>query len=123
VRALGRRSDIPRLLAAADMVISSSAFGEGFSNALAEGMSAGLAPVATDAGDSGLIVGDTGPVVPARDPAALAAAMTALAALDGYTLTKRGAAARARIIEHYRLPLAISRFEELYRSLAGDGLR
>ncbi len=42
VRALGLRHDLTRLYAGADLVLSSSAFGEGFSNAIAEGMSAGL---------------------------------------------------------------------------------
>ena len=52
VRALGRRRDTPALYAAADIVASTSAFGEGFSNVIAEGMSAGLVPVATDVGDA-----------------------------------------------------------------------
>ncbi len=54
----------PDLYPIADIVVSSSAFGEGFSNAVAEGMSAGLIPVATDVGDTMRIIGDTGHLVP-----------------------------------------------------------
>ena len=51
---LGRRCDVARLLAAADVVASSSRRGEGFSNVLAEGMACGLPAVATDIGDARL---------------------------------------------------------------------
>src|SRR5256886_7524929 len=76
---LGRRCDVARLFAAADFVISSSRFGEGFSNVLAEGMACGLPAVATDIGDARLIVADTGLVVPPQSPETLVAAIRALA--------------------------------------------
>jgi glycosyltransferase involved in cell wall biosynthesis len=119
---LGRRNDVARLMAAADIVVSSSRFGEGFSNALAEGMACGLTAIATDVGDARLIVGDTGHVVPAEDPAALAAAIRALAqdlAQDSEAVrAARAAKARARIVDNFTMARAIERYAQLYGSLA-----
>jgi glycosyltransferase involved in cell wall biosynthesis len=114
---LGRRPDVARLLAASDLVVSSSAFGEGFSNALAEGMACGLAPVATDVGDAGAIVGDTGLIVPARNPKALAAALAALAKEPAAVRAERGKRARAHIVGNFAMTRAVARFAELYASL------
>jgi glycosyltransferase involved in cell wall biosynthesis len=112
VRALGLRTDVARLYRFADIVVSSSAFAEGFSNILAEGMSCGLVPVATDVGDARLIVGDTGEIVPVRDPDALAQALSRAAASSD--LAARKARARARIVENFTLERAVDRFAALY---------
>jgi glycosyltransferase involved in cell wall biosynthesis len=114
---LGRRLDVARLLAACDIVVSSSAFGEGFSNAIAEGMACGLPAVATDVGDARIIVGDAGHIVPPRDAVALAGAIRALAAEDGAVRAQTGRAARRRIAENFSLPRATVRYRELYASL------
>ena len=101
VHALGSRDDVERLLAAADLVVSSSDFGENFSNALAEGMAAGLPAVATDVGDSARIVGCTGRIVPPREPAALARAMGELLSESKTARAVRGSTARRRIETHF----------------------
>jgi glycosyltransferase involved in cell wall biosynthesis len=118
---LGRRDDVERLLAAADIVVSSSAFGEGFANVLAEGMACGLPAVATDVGDARAIVGDSGLIVPPRDPRALAAAIREIAREGAATRSERGARARARIVENFAMNRAVGRFAELYRSLTDGG--
>lgn len=113
VHRLGERGDIPRLLAAADILASSSAFGEGFSNALVEGMAAGRAVVATDVGDSKRILGDTGLTVPPRDPAALAAALQSLID-DPARRAALGAAARRRVEAEFTLDRARAAWAAFY---------
>ena len=116
IQAVGPRRDVPRLLSAGDIIVSSSAYGEGFSNAIAEGMSAGLVPVATAVGDAADIVGETGRIVKAGDPDALAAAIQSIADLPAAERETRGRAARARIVERFSLDLAVERYEALYRA-------
>jgi glycosyltransferase involved in cell wall biosynthesis len=110
---LGERNDVARLLAACDLVVSSST-SEGFPNALLEGMAAGLPAVATDAGDSRRIVGDTGIVVPVGDPAALAAGIRALLGEDAERRRARKEAARRRAVEEFGLGRMVAAFDALY---------
>ena len=120
---LGRRDDLERLLPAADFVVSSSAFGEGFSNALAEGMACGLPAISTDVGDNAIIVGDTGAVVPPRDPQALASAIRALADEAPAAHADRSRRARARIVERFSLEKSIARWSESYAAILSPGAR
>ena len=108
---LGRRDDVPALLAACDVIVSSSAFGEGFSNALAEGMACALPAVATDAGDNARLVGGCGRIVPARDPVALAAAVADVLANDPAALGRK---ARARIVETFSVARMVEAFNRLH---------
>lgn len=117
VRALGRRTDVPELLAAGDLIVLPSAFGEGFSNAIAEGMACGLPAVATEVGDARRIVGETGLIVPPRDPKALATAIRRLLDEPAEARAARGQAARRRIVEAFSLDRLIGAYEALYASL------
>ncbi|MBT5413072.1 MAG: glycosyltransferase [Rhodospirillaceae bacterium] len=120
LRRLGPRTDVPRLLAAADFIVNSSAFGEGFSNAVAEGMAAGCPAVATDVGDARLIVGETGRIVPPRDPAALAEALAALIAEEPAAREERRRAARQRIETEFALDRAAEAFAALHREILAE---
>ncbi len=118
VQALGRREDIASLLTVGDIIVSSSAYGEGFSNALAEGMAAGLVPVATDVGDSEKIMGDTGILIPPNDPSALAHALTQLVSIPHDDLRRRGLLARKRIKDEFDIKRMTDRFVDLYIDLS-----
>ena len=110
---LGPRDDMPKLCAASDIVVSSSC-SEGFSNAVAEGMAAGCPAVVTDVGDSRAIVGDTGIVVPPRDPGALAKAITRLLAKLDAAPNELRRRARERICREYSLERAVATFDSLH---------
>ena len=73
VRFMGKRSDIPSLLAASDLFVLPS-HEEGFSNVILEAMAAGLPVVATKVGGNSeaVVDGVTGWLVPPRSPALLA---------------------------------------------------
>ncbi|MGL4743206.1 MAG: glycosyltransferase family 4 protein [Dermatophilaceae bacterium] len=74
VRLLGHRRDVPDLLAAADVVVS-SAHWEGQPVGLQEALHAGAAVVATDVGGTAATVADAVLLVPPDDAAALARAI------------------------------------------------
>jgi glycosyltransferase involved in cell wall biosynthesis len=117
VHLLGERSDVSDLYNASDIFCLSSSWGEGFPNVLGEAMACGVPCVTTDVGDSPELVGDTGRVVPPRDPNALAATLMDLLALDQEERLAMGVRGRRRVIEHYSLRSVVSRYEEMYTSL------
>ena len=114
VIALGPRSDMPLLHAAADIAISTSAFGEGSSNAIAESMASGVSVIATEVGDARAIVGDTGSIVAPRDTTAMIAAVGLLLTEPSQARQARGLASRGRIVDFYSLDRAVAAFDALH---------
>jgi glycosyltransferase involved in cell wall biosynthesis len=117
VHLLGRREDVPRVTAALDVACSSS-YTEAFPLVIGEAMACGVPCAVTDAGDSALMVGDTGRVAPVRDPDALASACAALLALSAAERRALGAAARRRIEARWSLGEVAARYDALHAELA-----
>lgn len=117
VHLLGPRRDVERILPGVDMLCLSS-LSEGFPNALGEAMACGVPCVTTDAGDCRQIVGDTGLVVPRRDPAALAGAVLALIDRGRQARAEMGLAARARIAASYSSSATVDKYQQLYGELS-----
>jgi glycosyltransferase involved in cell wall biosynthesis len=115
---LGLRDDVARITAGLDIACSSSAYGEGTSNSVAEAMACGVPCVVTDVGDSALLVGDTGKVVPPRDPQAFANACLELIALSPQCRSALGTRARRRVERDFSIAATVARYEDLYQSFA-----
>ncbi|HLY56134.1 MAG TPA: glycosyltransferase [Stellaceae bacterium] len=114
---LGPREDVPSLLAAADLFILPSLFGEGTSVALTEAMAAGLPVVVTDVGDNARIAAGCGRIVAPEDEAGLEQAIGDLAA-DPTARAAFGAAARTRARETCSIDAMLDAYYRLYREAA-----
>lgn len=99
----GAEHRIAAVMGALDVLCSSSAFGEGFSNVVGEAMACGRPCVVTDVGDSARIVADCGVVVPPRSPEALSEALMSLLALEPERRWLMGTRARQRVEEHFSI--------------------
>lgn len=113
----GPRRDIPHLLAACDLSVMSS-LKEGMSNTIMESMAAGKPMVATNVGGNPELVveGETGFLVPIRDPSALATAIDKVLAMP--TLAQQmGEKARERIERLFSVNALVTATEQLYDKL------
>jgi glycosyltransferase involved in cell wall biosynthesis len=114
VRFLGWRDDLAELLGLFTLFTMSSR-SEGTSVSLLEAMSAGLCPVVTDVGGNRDVLGSElkHRLVPPLDPDALAAAwLDALSDSNGRA--RDGAAARARVLEHFDLRRMVHAYASMY---------
>jgi glycosyltransferase involved in cell wall biosynthesis len=114
VRFLGPRPDARGLLAGADLFVLPSTL-EGLPVAVLEAMAAGRPVVATqiDALAEAVVAGQTGVLVPPKDPAALAAALEELLS-NGELRQRMGGAARARAAEVFAADAAAAKMASVY---------
>jgi glycosyltransferase involved in cell wall biosynthesis len=114
----GHQMRVAPFIGSFDVAVLSSCDYEGCSNYLLEAMGLGRPVVATDIGGNRELVhhGETGLLVPPRDPAALAAAVLTL--LDDRAMVSRLTdAARARFLTGFSVPTMVRQYEQLYEEL------
>lgn len=111
---LESRNDVPDLLVLSDIGILCS-HEEGFSNAILEGMAAGLPMVVTDVGGNkeAVIDGETGYVVKAGNPQALSQAILRLVE-DPQKLKRFGQAGNLRVKKCFSLEACVDAYVKLY---------
>lgn len=116
LRFLGSRTDVADLLCAADIGVLCS-HEEGFSNAVLEGMAAGLPMVVTDVGGNAeaVVNDDTGVVVPPRSPRLLAEALEAVVCQDDRS--QMGLRGKQRAHTMFSMEACVQAYVDLYRSL------
>lgn len=117
IRFLARRSDVPDLMAAFDVLVVPS-INEGMGRVILEAGAAGIPVVASRVGGIPDIVdhGETGLLVEPRSPDELACAVLALV----HSPERRclmGAAARAKVVPHFSLETMVQRIEAIYEEL------
>jgi len=116
VALLGPRDDVSRLQSGFDLAVSSS-YSEGLPVVLGEAMSLGTPVVATDAGDSSVLLGDQRRIVPTRDPAALGRAILHVLELSPDQRRALGERDRERIRTTFDFERMLSAYEDLYAGL------
>jgi len=112
----GERDDIPNILNTFDVLVNCSR-SEAFPNVLGEAMACGIPCIATDVGDSALILGASGFTVPPRDSRALADALIRYIHLPPAQQFQLSHAARDRIVENFSLETVAKTYDRLYMSL------
>jgi glycosyltransferase involved in cell wall biosynthesis len=121
VQFLGLRRDIPSILAAADALVLSSAW-EGSPNSVLEALDAGKPVVSTGVGGVAELVqdGESGFIVPPKNPEQLAAAMAKLMALAEKERQQMGLTGREHIRRNHRLEDVVDFWSALYMKLLNE---
>jgi glycosyltransferase involved in cell wall biosynthesis len=111
-------SDVPPVLRSLDVLVHASKAPEPFGQVIIEGLAAGLAVIATDAGGAREIIenGTTGLLVPCGDARALAAALAELLA-QPERARRLAQAGRQHVLQHFTIEQSARHSEALYEQL------
>lgn len=114
---IGLQRDMPAFYSGLDIAANSSS-SEAFPLSVGEAMACGIPCVVTQVGDSPSIVGETGSIVPPRQPALMASALRELIDAGREARQLLGNAARQRIIAQFSVTQFAQRYQSLYRNVA-----
>ena len=114
----GHREDVPRIMAALDIIVNATSTREPFGLTIIEGMVSGKPVIATAAGGALDIIEDgvNGILVPTKDSNSLAKAIVKII-IDKKKSEKMGNAAKQRIIENFTVKHQITALQQLYESI------
>ena len=115
---LGYRKDSLSILAMSDGLVLSSTHGESLTKSVIEAMCLRVAPIITDIeGNKGVVIdGDSGWVVPAKDPTSLANAIDDFAS-HPLERKRRGENARRHIAKHFHIENTVEEFLRMYERM------
>ena len=115
-RLLGSLRDVRPMLNGIDhMVLTSTT--EGFPNVIGEAMACGRSCIVTDVGDCASVVGDSGWVVPARNPDHLAKALVTASRLAPQERLRRSVQARVRVVDKYSIHQITQEYVRVWRDV------
>jgi len=114
---LGRRNDVPQILASCDIAVLPS-LAEGLPNAVLEYLAGGLPVVASALGGNLEVIQDgvTGLLVPPQDPRLLAAALVGLLSDESFA-AQLARAGREHVASNFSFERLVSEIEKLYAQL------
>jgi glycosyltransferase involved in cell wall biosynthesis len=117
VECLGFRKDVSRIFSESNVVVLPSYYGEGLPKVLIEAAACGRAIITTDSPGcrDAILEGETGILIPARDPIALRDAILKLAT-NRHLVTKMGIAGREYAEKTFSVESVVSLHLEIYKS-------
>lgn len=118
IHILGYRTDAISWVAASDGLILTSTHGEGLAKSVVEAMSIGIAPIITAIpGNERLVIdGESGWVIPIKNPKAIAEALVDLSSNKDERL-RRGKNAQLHIRKHFHIEHTVEKLLALYGQL------
>ncbi|MFO6423880.1 glycosyltransferase family 4 protein [Motilimonas sp. KMU-193] len=118
---LGHRSDVPSLMAMADVQLQPSISGEGLPRTIIEAMANGTPSIVTTTGGAPELIeqGVTGVIIPPKDSLALATAINQLTK-DKTQLDKMGQQAKQRLAEKFSSEVTIAQHLNFFYQLLGE---